>query len=643
MLKSLSPMDKFLEIFETLYGKIEMKKRSTHITTKTNSTNERRININTNELTNKSILVMTINTKVFSPNATSCFAIIVSVKTEIDDEKNYSYLLCLQNQNDALLQVRGFDKSEKIFGRHVLKIFLDRYQNGFTNVSSKISSLEDEDMMMVEKDDLSNFLECLISFIEKTNSSYQGICPICYREKDHDTLDISPCSSCEPKSYGNCYNDYIVDYYDKNKNIFFLILYTSLAALDTKERFLPVPTYCKDGKYDDKLLGVKHVNRNIGYYGKSLAISKTDKELCKRIKKTEYMFLKHMLLSNATRLNYYDKIVTSDNDSSSVDDVNLWSKTIKTIKTIKTMTNSKNIKHNKNYEIPKIAEQKLSINIGTNDYIVFTVDHSIEKQKLFNDSTNMVHMFHGSSVSNWYSIMRNGLKNLSGTKLMTNGQAYGPGIYLSPFIATASEYCKKEYDKTIIGVVQVLNSEKYMKNSSVYVVPQESDVLLKYLVVISTMNRTDMNNIEKFLTNELPNSISKNVVLSARITQKRLAFEMKSFLKNTKKFIEQNHITMKITDSTSSVDTLWAIEIEFEDSIKNVDIHVTYPKSFPSTPCIIELNKYIKMPLISKTQTNDNGNLYVYNDPSLRHERWNTGVKVHKILEQLIINLVEYL
>jgi hypothetical protein len=42
-----------------------------------------------------------------------------------------------------------------------------------------------------------------------------------------------------------------------------------------------------------------------------------------------------------------------------------------------------------------------------------------------------IYCWHGSSLENWYSIMRNGLRNLSNTSLMTAGAAYGAGIYAS--------------------------------------------------------------------------------------------------------------------------------------------------------------------------------------------------------------------
>ena len=48
--------------------------------------------------------------------------------------------------------------------------------------------------------------------------------------------------------------------------------------------------------------------------------------------------------------------------------------------------------------------------------------------------------FHGSRGENWFPILRNGLRNASGTALQTNGAAYGPGVYLSPAAAMSFPY-----------------------------------------------------------------------------------------------------------------------------------------------------------------------------------------------------------
>jgi Poly(ADP-ribose) polymerase catalytic domain len=50
--------------------------------------------------------------------------------------------------------------------------------------------------------------------------------------------------------------------------------------------------------------------------------------------------------------------------------------------------------------------------------------------------------FHGSQFSNWHSILRVGLKNYSGTAMMSTGAAYGAGIYLSPNSGTSSGYSR---------------------------------------------------------------------------------------------------------------------------------------------------------------------------------------------------------
>jgi poly [ADP-ribose] polymerase 6/8 len=42
------------------------------------------------------------------------------------------------------------------------------------------------------------------------------------------------------------------------------------------------------------------------------------------------------------------------------------------------------------------------------------------------------YLWHGSGGDRWYSILRNGLKNASGTALQAHGAARGPGIYFAP-------------------------------------------------------------------------------------------------------------------------------------------------------------------------------------------------------------------
>jgi hypothetical protein len=48
--------------------------------------------------------------------------------------------------------------------------------------------------------------------------------------------------------------------------------------------------------------------------------------------------------------------------------------------------------------------------------------------------------WHGSSCFNWHSILRHGLRNYSGTSMMSSGQVYGKGIYLANSLRTSQAY-----------------------------------------------------------------------------------------------------------------------------------------------------------------------------------------------------------
>lgn len=107
--------------------------------------------------------------------------------------------------------------------------------------------------------------------------------------------------------------------------------------------------------------------------------------------------------------------------------------------------------------------------------------------------------FHGSSMENWYSILRNGLRNLSNSGLMTAGAAYGAGIYASENYGTSYGYTAKyaQGQKTwkncidniknsfVIGIVEIINKQQYQKSGkNIMVVPEEDDIIIRYLLVL---------------------------------------------------------------------------------------------------------------------------------------------------------------
>lgn len=108
--------------------------------------------------------------------------------------------------------------------------------------------------------------------------------------------------------------------------------------------------------------------------------------------------------------------------------------------------------------------------------------------------------FHGSSLENWYSILRNGLRNLSNTALMTAGAAYGAGIYASANYATSYGYTARYTGGNrhwanispqlqhgfVIAIVEIIKKSGYGKdaNYGIVVVPEEDDIIIRYLFVL---------------------------------------------------------------------------------------------------------------------------------------------------------------
>ena len=90
-------------------------------------------------------------------------------------------------------------------------------------------------------------------------------------------------------------------------------------------------------------------------------------------------------------------------------------------------------------------------------------------------------LYHGSGTESWHSIIRNGLKNCSGTKLM-KAALHGPGIYLSDQVDVSIGYTSGALK--IVAIALVDNHTQYQKGGGIFVVPNEKEVKLKFLMVI---------------------------------------------------------------------------------------------------------------------------------------------------------------
>ena len=108
--------------------------------------------------------------------------------------------------------------------------------------------------------------------------------------------------------------------------------------------------------------------------------------------------------------------------------------------------------------------------------------YNIVKERLRDNVTKeRWYLYHGSNLGNWHSILRNGIRNMSRTSLMTAGAAYGSGIYLSDSLQFAMSYGGVGQTKCVAVVEIFVDPAQYMKGPNVFVIPDDSLLIPRYL------------------------------------------------------------------------------------------------------------------------------------------------------------------
>jgi poly [ADP-ribose] polymerase 6/8 len=88
-----------------------------------------------------------------------------------------------------------------------------------------------------------------------------------------------------------------------------------------------------------------------------------------------------------------------------------------------------------------------------------TLISSPEAEEVFNglkEKYGSMYLWHGSHGQRWHSILRNGLKNATGTRLQAHGAALGPGIYFARNSQASWQYshdCPNLYAGSRLGKV----------------------------------------------------------------------------------------------------------------------------------------------------------------------------------------------
>lgn len=228
---------------------------------------------------------------------------------------------------------------------------------------------------------------------------------------------------------------------------------------------------------------------------------------------------------------------------------------------------------------------------------VYKIRHPIDKDEDFNKRSlgNTCYLFHGSNWSNWYSILRNGLKNCSKTKLMTAGAAYGNGIYLSDAASLSLGYGRSG-NKYVMGVFEVIGTKQtYCKGGNVFVCDDETRLRQKYLFICSTYDNRYISVLNKLCGTEIKKEENKVTVTVSSKGVKRLVREYKKIAKQ-----KQEDLGFRIVPDKTNV-YLWKMYIFGFDKdtplgkdmeaigCNEIETEIIFPTAYPMAPPFIRI------------------------------------------------------
>lgn len=224
-------------------------------------------------------------------------------------------------------------------------------------------------------------------------------------------------------------------------------------------------------------------------------------------------------------------------------------------------------------------------------------------------------LFHGSGKQNWYSLMCNGIKVASNTKLMTAGAAYGVGVYASDTLSVSYHYSGYGGASTssdtnssdtlsnnqIVAVYEILgDKETYRKGHNIYVINYDTLLIIRYLIAIPAQSSHAL--VNDVSSKAILDSIaSRNVVMQKNFTRgmvgwrRRISEDLKKASRNPAiviyyfagekktKFDPKLHNAKKIMKVNAGAPQTTA----FIFDVKNKSAEVKFPLEYPATSPII--------------------------------------------------------
>lgn len=549
-------------------------------------------------------------------------------------------ILKLNEMSNLMIVFRPDKDNDKnltnlMIGRKIVMDYLLTYK---AYIDDTLENIDTSGFLSIPNENIQSVIFDLIGNYSSRNGYYYfDLCMNCHRRESkrtnksvknaRGTLDLYSrlCRECLIATSGQPTTNVVIDAYQKDSNIVKFLLLISLEALDSKDRFTPFPNVNFGGKiltqYNDVVSSFAKISRDMKYWITKLDAADTDLKLFNSLSNSEYKFIEFVVQSNNTILSHFDfqsKPIAESSDDLIID-TDVW---------------------------------------NNSGLMVFAITHDAQLEDQFNKVEKSTYLFHGSAAENWHSILRNGLKNYSGTAKQTNGAAFGSGIYLAKNSSISMGYSRRSKSGfSVISIAQVIDAERYNKNKSagIYVVPDESQVLIKYLILINNSNQgKELDKIFKYLTFDLPFALDCNRGCMTSITDRRLQGEYADLRRDLDSINSDISLDESITELVIELadklkSRIWTIKYQ-ETEIK-IDISYQYPLVAPKIT-IITKEDLKCLPLAIKEnddKTNEDDktikiekddNIYRYLEPKLNYLSWNPGTKIWPFISFILRTII---
>lgn len=248
---------------------------------------------------------------------------------------------------------------------------------------------------------------------------------------------------------------------------------------------------------------------------------------------------------------------------------------------------------------------------GTARYKQFKMTYAPDIESRFSSSDatkKTVFRFHGTPAENIMPILATGLRNCSeNNDLRLNGAVYGNGIYLSDCAELSLAYCQSAYTGSSSGslmamlVYEVLDNPKWFKKKNIYVIDDESALILRYIIVISDYNYSKDVGVFSKLTGVMASDILKEIetkkekekmAVMTKAYNKRLMIEYKQLMKKT---VAELGFSIKLAEESNL--RVWLICIpdtslsnpELEAQMQKLgipflELEISFPEGYPIEP-----------------------------------------------------------